>query len=525
MGVLLPLGVMVAYAFSVGGDSDPTPLLRGENLTRLINTVTLAVGVLCIVTLLAAPMAWLAARSNLALRTTLSVLAVLPLAIPGYVMAYALKGMGGYGGMISAWAGVNINTPTGYWGALLCLSAYNLPYMFLTLRAAMFSVDPSLEEAAFSLGRSRLSVARNVLLPQLLPAFLAGSMLVLLHVIADFGVVSLMRFETLSYDVFLKLESGHSTSRYLASRSGLLLMGLAAVFIAMEMYLLRRVRLDRAGTGNVRRRRIRLSALWQTAGFALFGVVFLVSVITPVTTIVYWAWPADAIGAAGDASFGFESNRSLMYGVWPALWDSIYCSMPAALLATGLAIPIALLRARYPSRRAFVLERLPYIGYATPALVFALSLVLVCLWGMPGPLRGIGSALYQSLSLLVYAYAIHFLAEAVGPIRSGLYLARPRLEEASRSLGHGRWQTFFQITLPLMRHGVIVSLVLVFISCMKELPLTMILSPTGTQTLAMAVWSNTEEVLYDRVAPYALAIMLISSVLVGILLMRGRENN
>jgi len=206
-----------------------------------------------------------------------------------------------------------------------------------------------------------------------------------------------------------------------------------------------------------------------------------------------------------------------------ALIDSVKCSFPAALLATALAIPIALLRARYPSRRSFLLERLPYIGYATPALAFALSLILVCLWGFPDGLQWLGDALYHSLPLLVYAYALHFLAEAVGPIRSSLYLAGPRLEEASRALGCGRWKTFRRVTVPALRHGLIVAAALVFLSCMKELPLTMLLSPTGTTTLATEVWSNSEEGNYAKVAPFALTILVFSAIFVGVLLLQGRE--
>lgn len=521
---------MAVRSVSVDDDQFIAPLLTGSNFTRLTNTLLLAGGVLAIVTALAAPMAWLTSRTNMPGRRWLSVLGVLPLAIPGYVMAFALKSVGGYGGVFSEMTGSIVTAPTGYWGSLLCLSAYNLPYMFLTLRAAMFNIDPSLEEAARSLGHGRSRVISSVLVPQLLPAFLAGAMLVILHVIADFGVVSLMRFETLSFDLYYKLESSDLTN---ASRSGLLLLGLASVFIAVEMFFLRGLRLDRAGTGSSRERTSRLSMPTKVIGLTLFLVVFTTSVVGPTATVIYWAArSAEEVQptAADDDLANFFENEGAGFQEEPvamkvrsALIDSVKCSFPAALLAAALAIPIALLRARYPSRRSFLLERLPYVGYATPALAFALSLILFCLWGFPSWLQWLGDALYQSLPLLVYAYALHFLAEAVGPIRSSLYLAGPRMEEASRSLGSGRWKTFWRVTVPVLRHGLIVATALVFLSCMKELPLTMLLSPTGTHTLAMEVWSYSEEGLYGKVAPFALTILLFSAAFVGILLLRGRE--
>lgn len=520
--------MMAVRSLSADAD-DVAPLLTGRNLDRLGSTLMLSMGVLLVVTLLAAPMAWLSTRTDLAGRRLMSVLAVLPLAIPGYVMAYALKSVGGYGGMFSEWTGSIVTSPTGYWGALLCLSAYNLPYMFLTLRAAMFNIDPSLEEASRSLGHGRLRMITSVLIPQLMPAFLAGAMLVILHVIADFAVVSLMRYETLSYDLYhyFQLEGKDLTN---ASRSGLLLLGLASVFIVIEMGFLRGVRLDRAGTGSSRERISRLSLPVKCIGVALFVTVFFASVVGPAGTVLYWAVkPAKQVEQVevDPAVAAFMENEGAGFTEEPtsvkvrsALIDSVKCSLPAALLAIVLAIPIALLRARYPGRQSFLLERLPYIGYATPALAFALSLILFCKWGLP---EWLSRMFYQSLPLLVYAYALHFLAEAVGPIRSSLYLAGPRLEEASRSLGHGRWSTFWRVTLPALRHGLIVALALVFLSCMKELPLTMLLSPTGTDTLAKEVWDKSEEGLYDQVAPFALAILVFSAAFVGVLLLQGRE--
>jgi iron(III) transport system permease protein len=210
------------------------------------------------------------------------------------------------------------------------------------------------------------------------------------------------------------------------------------------------------------------------------------------------------------------ANPSLPWAdLGQALWGSVSASAPAALLAGALALPLAYLSVRRPSRGTKTLERVAYFGYATPPLAFALALVFFTLRTVP--------PLYQTLALLIIAYALHFLAEAIGPIRTALYQAPPRLEEAARSLGRTPLQAFFAATFPLLRKGLLVSVALVFLSAMKELPLTFLLSPVGFDALALTVWSYANEALFAGAAPFALAIMAVSAAFVGLLLIREKR--
>jgi iron(III) transport system permease protein len=171
---------------------------------------------------------------------------------------------------------------------------------------------------------------------------------------------------------------------------------------------------------------------------------------------------------------------------------------------------VAYLGVRRPSPATRAVERVAYLGYATPPLAFALALVFFSLRAAP--------ALYQTLGLLVAAYALHFLPEALGPVRSALYQAPPRLEEAARALGRRPLAAFGAATLPLVRRGLGAGAALVFLSALKELPLTFLLSPLGFRTLAMGVWSAAREAMFETAAPYALAIILASTALVGLVL-------
>ncbi|MCH7549796.1 MAG: iron ABC transporter permease [Candidatus Krumholzibacteriota bacterium] len=184
-------------------------------------------------------------------------------------------------------------------------------------------------------------------------------------------------------------------------------------------------------------------------------------------------------------------------------------SIPAAAGATLLAIPLAYLSRRHPSAISQIMERSAYVGYATPALAFALGLIFLSLSTVPW--------VYQTAGLLIFAYTMHFLAQAIGPIRAGLYLATPRIEEASRSLGFGALATFRRVTLPILRPGLVAGCALVFLSCIKELPLTFLLAPLNFETLALNVYGYATEAMFAEAAPYALAIILISAALATVL--------
>jgi iron(III) transport system permease protein len=158
---------------------------------------------------------------------------------------------------------------------------------------------------------------------------------------------------------------------------------------------------------------------------------------------------------------------------------------------------------RHPSRLSSLVERTTYASFALPGIVVALALVFFGANFVP--------LLYQTLALLVFAYVIRFLPEAVGSVRGGLLQVNPRLEEAAASLGRKRVQVFTSITAPLIAPAALGGVALVFMSAVKELPVTLLLSPIGFKTLATATWTATASGLFAQAAPPALLLVLISA--------------
>jgi iron(III) transport system permease protein len=498
LGVMVPIGYLALRAF----DADPATLrelvLRRRNFDLFVNTMALAAAVIAVSTLVALPLAWLTTRTDLRGRLLITLLAILPLSIPGYVIGYALLGIGAPHGPLATIFGGGIPGLTGFVGATVALTVYNFPLMYLHLRTAFAGLDPSLAEAARSLGLSPQRVFIRVTLPHLAPAYLSAVLLVLLYVLGDFGVVSLMRFETFSYALYLQYIA--SLDRTYAAWLALMLLAITTTLVVVEFRLLRDLALERTGLGTLPKSRPRRLGVWAGPAYALVTMVALASVVLPVWSITYWMGQRGAWTDAGELIRSFAG--------------SIAVSAPAAVLATVLAVPLAYLSRRYASLFTHVLERAAYIGYATPALALALGWVVIVLRTAPW--------FYQTAMLLVLAYTVHFLAQAIGPVRAGLHVATPRMEEAARSLGMGPVATFRRVTFPILRPGLVAATTLVFLSCVKELPLTLILAPLDFETLALNMYSFTTEAMFAQAAPYALAIILLSAVLTSILFHRVR---
>ncbi len=510
LGVVGPMVYLVIRALNVEAEELARTLLDVRNLRLLGSTLLLCATVLVVTIVLALPAAWLTARTDLPLRRVFALGMVLPLAVPGYLMAFSLLSLGGYMGAVAqvseAWFGERfVMMPVrGYLGALIALSLYNFPYMLLNLRAAFLALDPTIEEVGRSLGRSPRQVFIHVVLPQLRPALVAGGLLVCLHVVADFGVVHLMNYPTFSYALYEQYAASDTTGM---AWYGLMMIALAGAFIAAELWLLRGLRLHRAGSGVARGRAVtRLGwSRYPAMGFLL--LILAAGVLLPALTTGFWLFEPT-----------FDSASNLRHKLFDAVTDSVFASLAAAVVAVLLALPVALLASRYPGKRSLMLERVAYLGYATPALAFALGLLVLSITIDRLFVEAGDTLVYGSLAVLVYGYALHFMAEGVGPIRAALYHATPRLEEASRSLGRGFVRTSLSVTLPLLRPGLMVSLALVFLSTMKELPLTMLLRPYDFTNLAYELWARTDERLFADAAPFALGILVVSVVFVGALL-------
>lgn len=500
LALLIPLAYLLLRGLEHPADALET-LLRWRTAQILVDTLALAGGVTLASILIAMPVAWLTTRTDLPGRRGWALLTPLPLVIPSYVGAYLLiSALGPRGllqGWLEDWLGIErLPDIYGYPGALLALTLMSYPYVLLSVRAAWQRLDPALEEAARSLGRTPWQVFWEVTLPQLRPALGAGALLVALYVLRDFGAVALMRYNTFTRVIFTQYQS---FDRGQAALLALALVALTLGFLALEGLARSRGRYYRVDASTSKPAPVTALGIWRIPALVWCGLVVGMALVLPAAVLLYWLWRS------------LETPAALGELLNPA-GGSLLGAALAAVFTVLAALPVAVVSVRYRGWLARLPERITHLAYALPGLVVALALVF---FG-----TRLALPLYQTLPMLVLGYVIIFISQPTGILRAALLSINPSLEEAARSLGYTAAQSFARINLPLIRPALSGAAILTFLTAIKELPLTLILAPIGFKTLAIAVWSAVSEAFFARAALPALLIILVSSVPLAILSIR-----
>jgi iron(III) transport system permease protein len=473
--VLLPLVFLIVQAKQSGLSEVQHLLLRHSVAVLLWNTIRLALACTALCAVLGVGAAWCVERTTLPARRLWAVALVLPLGVPDFVVGFG-------------WVSID-PALHGYLAAVMIMTLSLYPLVYLPVAAALANLDGGLEEAARSLGLGPWQAFRRVTLRQIRPAVLGGCLLVTLALLAEYGAFEIVQYQTFTVAIFTEFKLGFDAVA--ASVLSLVLVALSVAALGAELSLTGRGGVLRGGPGARRgARRValgRLTAPVLAALAALSGLALGV----PIGALVYWMLRG-------------SSTTLPSTSILAAVGHTAEYSAAAAVLATVLAVPVSSLAIRHRNRATVLLERLAYLPMALPGLVIALGLVAFSV--------RYALALYQSALELIVAYAILFLPLALVGVRSAMGQASPRLEEAGRSLGRRPAAVWWRVTLPLIAPGLGAAFALVFISSATELTATLLLHPTGVNTLATQFWAYTTELSYGAAAPYAALMVAISAV-------------
>jgi iron(III) transport system permease protein len=472
--LLLPELFLLLQAGDVGWPALRQVLFRPLSAELLRNTIELAVVVTIATAGIGTAAAWCVERTSLPFRRMWSVLIVLPVSIPDFVVGYA-------------WHSMSPNF-VGLRAAAFVMTLDLYPLVYLPVSAALRRTDPALEETARALGLGPWATFRRVVLPQIRPAVLGGSLVVMLALLAEYGAFEILDFRTFTTEIFTELQVDRSA----ASALSLLLVVLGIVVLVGEAASGGRGRISRAGP-NATRPPVRIKlGRWSAPTLLGLTALAVLAVGVPIGTIVYWLTSSQ------------HTTLPASTTVLSALFATARYSAAAAVLATVAATPVALLAAQRRGRFARLLERSTYLIQSVPGVVIALSLVFFA--------TRYAFSLYQSSELLVVAYALLCFPLALVCVRASAVQAPPRLVEMGRSLGLRPWWVFVRVTLPIISPGILAAFCLVFLSSVTELTATLVLVPTGVHTLATQFWAYQTNTAYGAAAPYAAVIVIVAAV-------------
>jgi iron(III) transport system permease protein len=511
--VLSPLIWLLVSASTLEVEAALSLLASDTTTEVLVNSLAL-VGVVTVASVaLGVPLAVLTVQTNLPFRRFWTVVAALPLVVPSYIGAFAYVSAFGPSGALAdllAPLGISIPTVYGLGGTALVLTLFTYPYVFLTTRASLLSFDSTQLEAARTLNHSYPEAFRRVILPQIAPGVTAGALLVALYTLSDFGTPAIMRFDVFTRVIYVELNS-FGVGRANATLLSIQLLAVTAVILALES----RVSGDAAagyGTPSSVTTVVSLGRVRRWLATLIPGLVSLFTLALPVGILTMWLVRSGPAYSGGGLAFrpAFATN-------------SVYVAALAAGVTVLFALPVAYYAGRSSTPLAGVVERVTYLGYAMPGVVLGLALVFFSSqWLRDTVSAGAAQVAYQSLPLLVFAYVVRFLPQAVGSTRSSVLGVDRDLVGAARLLGEKPRGAFKRVTLPLISPGLLAGAALVFLTTMKELDTTLILHPTGFTTIVTYIWRVQEAGYYGRAALPALVLVAVSGLSMVPLL---REND
>jgi iron(III) transport system permease protein len=473
LALLAPLVLTALDARSAGWGEIHQVLFRSRSLMLLRNTVVLAVIVSLLAATIGTAAAWLTERTALPVRRVWTVLLVLPVALPDFVVGYA-------------WHSIAPRMAP-LLGASIVMTLGTYPLVYLPVAAALRRADPGMEEVSRSLGVGRLATFFRVTLPLIRTAILGGCVLVVLTVISEYGAFEILRYQTFTTEIFTEFQFDSRAAGALAIP--LVLLGLLVLLI--EGILPRRT-VTRVGPRRALVR-VRLGRMMLPAFVGLAGVITL-AVGVPLGTIIYWMAQSQHTTLPAAATLASATWTTLGYSAW------------GAGAAVVFALPVALLSFRRQSVPRAVLERSTYVVKALPGVVVALSLVFFA--------TRYAFGLYETSVLLVAAYALLNFPLALVCVKASVAQVPSGLTDVGRSLGRGPVAVFLRVTLPLLAPGLLAGFCLVFLTAVTELTATLVLAPIGVQTLATQFWAFQQNIAYGAAAPYAL-VMVGLAVLPG----------
>jgi iron(III) transport system permease protein len=482
--------VLLVDAHAAGWHEIRTVLFRSRSAGLLANTITLTALVTVAAAVAGTAAAWCLERCAVPLSRVWTVLLILPMAMPDFVVGFAWHSL--------------LPTMSPLLAATVIMTLSTYPLVFLPVAAALRRSDPALEDVARGLGHGAVAAFLRVTLPSIRGAIGGGALLAALAVISEYGAFEAVRFHTPTTEIFTEFQFEPQAAAALSIP--LVLLGLVAIGVDAAIPHRRS-----AFAARTRANRAIRPGRWFAAGqllpMAACTATVTAGVIFPIAVLLYWIWQSQLTTLPAVASLATATETTFNYGAL------------SAGVVVVLAAPIAYLTVRYPSRVSRFLQRSTFVARAVPGVIVALSLVYLAI--------NYFFALYETSALIIAAYTVLFFPLGLVCVQATVARVPPELGEIARSLGRGRTYVFLRVTLPLIGPGLVAGFCLVFVTATTELTSTLLLAPIGVETLATQFWAFQTESSYGAAAPYALVIVAVSvlpGALIGLWFDRGQRS-
>lgn len=528
--VALPMVMIVYNVFFYKGTFDwrlfAEILTHPDNLIAMWNTIKIAFLVTVFGTMIGLFFAWLIARSDIPLKGLMNSLFTVPYMFPPFIGAMAwgllLAPRSGYiNKMFMALTGgnqplFNINSVAGIVFVELC---YYFPFVFIQVSSALERMDPTLEESARIAGAGQLTVIRKITFPLVVPAIAAGAMLILISTLSHFGVPAILGFSnniftlpTKIYELIYKSAGSFEGIRQGASLSVLLVI-VVVLALALQRRILRAGRYDIIRGKSMRPMLIKLRH-FKVPMLVICLLSLAVIVLLPLV-IIFLVGFLKAYGLPLKLeNMTLKNYQHVLFiskMARDSMKNSVVLSISAAVITMFVGTMVAYVIVKIKPRGKGILEILGLLPYSIPGIVLAVGVILT--WSGSFKIN-----LYNTLWIILIAYIARYMAFSLKSASASLEQVHNSLEEAARSCGASHFGSLQDITLPLIRPGMVAGFFLIFLPAMRELTTSILLYGPFTRTLGVAIYSIKEE--GNMVQASALAGIAILIIIIGEMALR-----
>ena len=528
--VLLPVLMIIIRTFFKGTQLDwrlfTQVIIAPENLSAIINTVKIAFLVTLFGTLLGLFYAWLIGRSDIPMKGLMKAMFTIPYMFPPFFGAMAwslmLAPRSGYMNKLfmqltgSATPLLNINS---IGGIVFVETCYYFPFVFLQVVSALERMDPTLEESARIAGAGQWYVIRKITLPLVLPAIAAGAMLILISSLSHFGVPAILGFSNNIFTLPTKIYQliNRSAGSFQGIREGAALSILLVLVVVAALYLQRLVL--KTGHYDIIKGKSMRPMLIKLRGakvplLTISMVTLFVIVVVPLFMIFIVGF-LKAYGLPLKPENLTMRNYQYILGqskmVRDSIVNSLFLSISSGVITMFLGVMIAYVVIKVRPKGKGFLEILSLLPYSIPGIVLAIGVILV--WSGAFKVN-----LYNTIWIILIAYIARYVSFAMKSASASLEQVHYSLEEAARSCGASHLESLRDITIPLIRPGMIAGFFLIFLPAMRELTTSVLLYGPFTRTLGVAIYAINSE--GNTVQASALATVAIAIIVAGNIALR-----
>ena len=520
--VAMPMIMIVYNTFFYGFTFDwsmfTNVVMDPSNVDAMWNTIVIAFWVTVVGTIVGVFYAWLIGRTNIPLKGLMKTLFVIPYMFPPFIGAMA------WGLLLSPRSGyinklwmlmmgtreplMNINSIAGIVFVEVC---YYFPFVFLQVVSALERMDPTLEESARISGANQLYVIRKITLPLVVPAVAAGAMLILISSLSHFGVPAMLGFSRGIFTLPTKIYEliNRSAGSFEGIRQGAALSILLVVVVVIALWLQRKIL--KAGHYDIIRGKSMRPMLinLRTSKFPLLGVC-LASLFVIVILPLYIIFAVGGLKAYGLplnlANMTLDNYYHVLFSsrmAQDAIKNSFFLAISSAIIAMFVGTMIAYVVVKVKVKGKSLLEILALLPYSVPGIVLAIGVILM--WSGTFYLN-----LYNTIWIILIAYIARYVAFAMKSSSASLEQVHYSLEEAARSCGATHLESLRDITIALIRPGMIAGFFLIFLPAMRELTTSILLYGPFSRTLGVAIYAiNAEGNITQSAALSGIAILII----------------